>query len=153
MRIYMHFDWIAIFDIACHLKSESCGLFSGKENEKFYGLTLKQKDTLILVRRLRREHPDGISLKILAEQLKLAPATVSELVDNLVKQNYLTRERSLKDRRAICIKLSNNTSKMCELSEDSFSKTFKELLSGLEEKEKSTFLKCLSKIHNKIDHI
>ena len=149
----MHFDWIAIFDIACHLKSESCGLFSDKENEKFYGLTLKQKDVLILVRRLHDEHPDGISLKILAEQLKLAPATVSELVDNLVKQNYLTRERSLKDRRAICIKLSTNALKMCTLSENSFSKTFEELLSELDKNEKNTFLKCLNKIHNKIDHI
>ena len=149
----MNYDWVAIFDIGDHLKKESNGLFADKEIEKFEGLTLKQKDTLVLVRRLEEEYPEGMSLKTLSNKLNLAPATVSELVENLVQQGFLTRERSLRDRRSICIKLNSVTSRQCKLSEESFTKTFNELLSELEEEEKNVFLKSLSKIHKKINLI
>ncbi|UDQ98666.1 MarR family transcriptional regulator [Lentisphaerota bacterium WC36G] len=146
----MDYDWITIYDIASHLRSESDGLFSSSDKRKFEGLTLKQKDALVLVRRLESEYPDGISLKLLAKRLDLSPATVSELVDNLVKQKFLTRERSTVDRRSICIKLEKETSKKCKISEESFSKTFNKLLAELAENEKEIFLASLSKIQQKI---
>ena len=149
----MKYDWVAIFDIAEHLRNESSGLFSDKEIEKFEGLTLKQKDTLILVRKFEDKYPEGMSLKALTKKLNLAPATVSELVENLVKQGFLTRERSKNDRRSICISLNEKTKKMCKLSEESFDNTFNKLLSELEKKEKTIFLKSLSKIHQKINLI
>ena len=47
-------------------------------------VSIRQHQTMTLVCSLTEEKPNGITLKELAESMKLAPATVSELVESLV---------------------------------------------------------------------
>ena len=54
-------------------------------------VSIRQHQTMSLVCRLTEDKPNGVTLKELAEAMKLAPATVSELVESLVKKNFLQR--------------------------------------------------------------
>ena len=64
-------------------------------------VSIRQHQTMALVCRLTEEKPNGVTLKELAESMKLAPATVSELVESLVRKNFLQRIQKPDDRRAV----------------------------------------------------
>ncbi len=49
---------------------------------------------------------EGVSVKELAEMLKVTPGAVSQLVDSLVKKDLVTREEDPKDRRSVRIRLT-----------------------------------------------
>ena len=71
-------------------------------------VSIRQHQTMSLVCRLTEEKPNGVTLKELAEAMKLAPATVSELVESLVKKNFLQRVQNPEDRRAVQITLTDH---------------------------------------------
>ena len=62
---------------------------------------------LSLICMMTEDKPEGIALKELAAAMKLAPATVSELVDHLVNKDLLIRVQNPHDRRALRIPLSS----------------------------------------------
>ena len=64
-------------------------------------VSVRQHQTMSLVCRLTEDKPNGVTLKELAEAMKLAPATVSELVESLVRKNFLQRVQNPEDRRAV----------------------------------------------------
>ena len=71
-------------------------------------VSIRQHQTMALVCRLTEDKPNGVTLKELAEAMKLAPATVSELVESLVKKNFLQRIQNPEDRRAVQITLTEH---------------------------------------------
>ena len=60
-------------------------------------VSIRQHQTMTLVCRLTEDKPNGVTLKELAEAMKLAPATVSELVESLVKKNFLQKQCQSED--------------------------------------------------------
>lgn len=71
-------------------------------------LSLNQLLLLQCLYELNRDNPMGIPLKTLAAQLKVTPATASEMVDTLVRREIVERRHSESDRRAIAIRLQRN---------------------------------------------
>jgi DNA-binding MarR family transcriptional regulator len=66
----------------------------------------RQNDTLVAVRHLCLERPEGIPLNQLARHMGVAPPAASVTVDLLVGQGYLERHTAPEDRRARRIRLS-----------------------------------------------
>ena len=113
-------------------------------------VSIRQHQTMSLVCRLTEEKPNGITLKELAEAMKLAPATVSELVESLVKKNFLQRVQNPEDRRAVQITLTAHGQTLLDESIRCIDTLCEKLISGLSASERSTMLNSLNKITSKL---
>ena len=108
-------------------------------------ISVRENRILALICMLTENKPEGIALKELAAAMKLAPATVSELVDNLVNKDLLVRVQNPNDRRAIQITLSEYGQKLVDDSLKSIDDLCGKLLSGLSPAERSALLAGISK--------
>ncbi|MBR4255299.1 MAG: MarR family transcriptional regulator [Lentisphaeria bacterium] len=109
-------------------------------------ISVRENRILSLICMITEEKPEGIALKELAAAMKLAPATVSELVDDLVNKDLLVRVQNPNDRRAIQISLSKYGRKLVDDSLRSIDDLCEKLLSGLSPAEQSALIGGLSKI-------
>ena len=87
-------------------------------------LTETQSNTVIAVRQLCDESPEGVTLKKLAETMGVTPAAASVMLDLLVKKKMLRRSKSKSDRRAILIRLTPDTAGLFDISEQTLLETF-----------------------------
>jgi DNA-binding MarR family transcriptional regulator len=94
-------------------------------------LTETQSNTVIAVRQLCDETPEGIPLKKLAETMAVTPAAASVMVDLLVKKKMLKRTKSKSDRRAVLIRLTPDTAELFDVSEQTLLQTFTTLQNAL----------------------
>ena len=113
-------------------------------------VSIIQHQTMALVCRLTEEKPNGVTLKELAEAMKLAPATVSELVESLVKKNFLQRIQNPEDRRAVQITLTDHGQTLLDESIRCVDALCEKLIAGLPAAERATMLNGLSKITSKL---
>ena len=109
-------------------------------------ISIRENRILALICMMTEDKPDGIALKELAAAMKLAPATVSELVDNLVNKDLLVRVQNPNDRRAIQITLSKYGQKLVDDSLRSIDDLCEKLLSDLSPAEQKALLGGLSKV-------
>ncbi len=91
-------------------------------------VTRSQGNTVIAVRQLSEDYPEGVTLKKLAETIGVTPAAASVMVDLLVKKKMLKRTRSKSDRRSVLIRLAPDTSRLFEISEQSLRHSVMSLL-------------------------
>ena len=113
-------------------------------------VSIRQHQTMSLVCRLTEEKPNGVTLKELAEAMKLAPATVSELVESLVKKNFLQRVQNPEDRRAVQITLTDHGQTMLDQCIKCVDSLCEKLLADLSATERNAMLAALTKITNKL---
>ena len=109
-------------------------------------VSVRQHQTMSLVCRLTEEKPNGVTLKELAEAMKLAPATVSELVESLVRKNFLQRVQNPEDRRAVQITLTEYGQTLLDECTQRVDSLCADLLNGLTAAERDSLLKSLSKV-------
>ncbi|MBQ6622606.1 MAG: MarR family transcriptional regulator [Mogibacterium sp.] len=92
------------------------------------------------------QHDGGVRQKVLAEELRVNPSSISEFVDILEGGGYLSREVDPADKRATLISLTEKgRARACEL-EDEKQERFSRLFSGLSEEEKHELLRLLEKL-------
>ena len=113
-------------------------------------VSIRQHQTMTLVCRLTEDKPNGVTLKELAEAMKLAPATVSELVESLVKKNFLQRVQNPEDRRAVQITLTDHGQMLLDECLKCVDGLCEKLLAGLTPSERTAMLSGLTKITNKL---
>ena len=113
-------------------------------------VSIRQHQTMALVCRLTEDKPSGVTLKELAEAMKLAPATVSELVESLVKKNFLQRVQNPEDRRAVQITLTDHGQTLLDECLKTVDNLCEKLLAGLSPSERTAMLNGLTKITNKL---
>ena len=113
-------------------------------------VSVRQHQTMSLVCRLTEEKPNGVTLKELAEAMKLAPATVSELVESLVKKDFLQRIQNPEDRRAVQITLTPHGQTLLDESIRRVEGLCEKLLSELSPAERSSMLGALAKITSRL---
>ena len=113
-------------------------------------ISIRQHQTMSLVCRLTEEKPHGVTLKELAEAMKLAPATVSELVESLVKKDFLQRVQNPEDRRAVQITLTDHGQTLLDECIQCVDTLCEKLLAGLSSSERTAMLNALTKITNKL---
>ena len=113
-------------------------------------ISIRQHQTMSLVCRLTEDKPNGVTLKELAEAMKLAPATVSELVESLVKKNFLQRVQNPEDRRAVQITLTDHGQTLLDQCIKCVNSLCEKLLSELSVSERTAMLNALEKITSKL---
>ena len=113
-------------------------------------VSIRQHQTMALVCRLTEDKPSGVTLKELAEAMKLAPATVSELVESLVKKNFLQRVQNPEDRRAVQITLTDHGQMLLDECLKAVDSLCEKLLAGLPPSERTAMLNSLTKITSKL---
>ena len=113
-------------------------------------VSIRQHQTMALVCRLTEDKPNGVTLKELAEAMKLAPATVSELVESLVKKNFLQRVQNPEDRRAVQITLTDHGQMLLDECLKAVDSLCEKLLAGLPPSERTAMLNSLTKITSKL---
>ena len=113
-------------------------------------VSIRQHQTMSLVCRLTEEKPHGVTLKELAEAMKLAPATVAELVESLVKKDFLQRVQNPEDRRAVQITLTDHGQTLLDECIRCVDNLCEKLLAGLSASERTAMLNALTKITAKL---
>lgn len=78
------------------------------QQNKVLGLTMRQTGALVNVEILTRNNPRGIALKTLAQNMQMTVPATSLLVENMVNKGFLERTPNPDDRRAVCIRLSED---------------------------------------------
>jgi len=84
-------------------------------------VTRAQGRTVVAVKELCDVHPEGVSLKKLAETIGVTPAAASVMVDLLVEKGMIERTRSRDDRRAVLLRLSPQTAHLFKICDQSLS--------------------------------
>ena len=116
-------------------------------------ITVRENQTLTLVCNLTEEKPEGITLKQLAAAMKLAPATVSELIESLVNKGLLQRIQNPEDRRAVQITLTGKGQKLHDEFLKSVDDLCEKLLAKLFPSESSALLEGLKSISKQLDKV
>lgn len=76
------------------------------DQKKLYGLTLRQSSAVNQIMLLMDNHPQGLSLKKLADSMSMHPSAASIMVDKMVNKGLLERTENPNDRRTVCIRIS-----------------------------------------------
>ncbi len=101
-----HRLWRLIFEITDLLRDSVLEARPLGDYEVAMDLTTRQKQLIKRVSILTEERPEGISLKELADAMRLTSGAVSAMVESLVRKKCLERHISEEDRRSVRIRLS-----------------------------------------------
>ena len=103
--------------------------------------TLPQYRVLMLVK-----HRGSMSISELRNQLKIAQSSASEMVERLVQQNLLSREKDPNDKRITLFKLSKKAEKILEWRKDTMEDCYRKVLNPLSQKEQQELVSAFETI-------
>jgi DNA-binding MarR family transcriptional regulator len=109
------------------------------------GLTVPQLIVVKAIGELEAEEPE-VTAAMVAQQIHLSPATVTRIVDRLEKVGLVARERRSKDRRKICLSLTNAGIERFQTLPIPLQDEFLERLMDLDEDDRVTLLNALNRI-------
>jgi len=115
------------------------------------GLTIPQLMCLKAIGELDGEDPDGLTVARVADAVQLSAATVSRIVDRLVKAGLVQRERSERDRRRVCLALTDVGLERFQALPTPMQERFVDSLMALGEDERATLLSALRRIGAMMD--
>jgi DNA-binding MarR family transcriptional regulator len=114
------------------------------------GLTVPQLMCLKTIGELEAEEPE-ITVMMVGSRVGLSPATVSRIVDRLVRSGLVLRERRAKDRRKVCLSLTPAGFERFQALPTPLQERFVEQLMRLEERERTDLLSSLQRICELMD--
>jgi len=114
------------------------------------GLTVPQLMCLKAIRELEKVSEE-VTVVMVAKELQLSAATVSRLIDRLVRAELVVRERRAKDRRKACLSLTETGLDRVESLPVPLQERFVQRLSGLPPQERSALLQSLRRIAQLMD--
>lgn len=137
-------SWKLLFDVSFNLKR-----LSDRPNEKEIGLkaTILQSRVMSII---FDTTPEGVTLKDLAQKLRLPQNTTSKTADSLVKIGLLKRTHDRKDRRAISLHLTENGKALHQHVVKILSALMNYFLADIPLNEQIVFLKVLEHVRNQI---
>ncbi|RDH45892.1 MarR family winged helix-turn-helix transcriptional regulator [Zooshikella ganghwensis] len=113
---------------------------------KTIGLTLPQ---IILLQTIQAK--GKVTIKQIAHEISLSPATVTTIIDRLEKKNLLIRKRFSQDRRKVHCHLTSDGLSILENTPTLLQKKFTQQFYMLEEWEKSLIISALQRIANMME--
>lgn len=114
--------------------------------------TVNQLHTLTAVYRLTRDNRQGIRLKVLANHLHVTAAAASEMVDTLVGKQFLVREESAADRRAISVRLAPELERKYMECEQCFARPVRSFIMQLSPEKQAQALELFSALCDFVIH-
>jgi|GEM_PF-676774 len=109
--------------------------------------TLAQYRVLMLVK-----HRGAMSINELHNQLNIAQSTASEMVERLVQQNLLLREKDPNDKRITLFTLSQKAEKILERRKDMMEDCYRKVLEPLSSDEQIKLVEAFETILKIIDN-
>ena len=126
----------------CPGKPGPGGPFPGKNHAA--GILARERILLILA-----GHEGGVRQKVLAEEMKVNPSSMSEFIDRLESTGYITRTVDLSDKRATLITLTEKGEARAAELEDEKNEHLSKMFSNLTEDEKKELIRLLNKLFGK----
>ena len=142
--------WYLLSDCVDELRDVVILSHSERQVSEFMALTARQVRLLRAVCRLTRDNAEGISLKTLAEELKLSSSAVSLMVDTLVKKDELERLHSSRDRRMVLIRLSPRGRVAIIGVREKLRRAMKDYLADMSEPEQARTVEMLERLLERI---
>lgn len=119
-----------------------CLQHGNTSSSELESLTLAQLHVLLFL-----EHKEKVSMKQIAEEMTITPASATALVGKMVEKKYLERLEDPHDRRTVYIKLSEDTKHRIENMKNEKMHYYERIFSSLQEDERKEFLRVMKKIH------
>lgn len=95
----------------------------------------------------------SVRVRDISEELGITPGGISQQVENLVKMGLLERKTDVKDRRAVCITLSEKGKEINQWLDGFLSGLFQKLLSEVPEEKRKIFVEVLDVMYQGMCHI
>lgn len=95
----------------------------------------------------------SVRVRDISEELGITPGGISQQVENLVKMGLLERKTDVKDRRAVCITLSEKGKEINQWLDGFLSGLFQKLLSEVSEEKRKIFVEVLDVMYQGMCHI
>ncbi len=115
------------------------------------GLTVPQLVCIKALAELEEQEPGDITVATLSHRVELAPATVSRIVDRLVRAGLLTRARREDDRRKVCLALTPAGTERVQTLPKPLQEQFIQRLMELPSEERVALLSALRRITELMD--
>ena len=113
------------------------------------GLSVRQLDSLRALNYLLGDNrTEGIPLKRLAQQMWMSEPAASLLVDKMVKKGFFIRTENPKDRRSVCIRLSEEGEANYKMLADGLRVRWQNLFSRLPEEDVENFQRIIHRLHD-----
>ena len=90
------------------IRRDSVKAIDETSRKKIYGLTERQETAVSQLKQMLESTPGGVTLKAYAERMQMTVPATSQLVDSMVSKGVMERRINPKDRRAICLRLTEN---------------------------------------------
>lgn len=136
--------------ILCQFKRDNLNELDEKHFQKIMGLSVRQMEALGALNRLMTDRHEGIPLKTLAHHLRMSVPSTSLLVDSMVKKGLFDRKENPRDRRSLCIRLSEEGESRFHLLHNGMKKRLESLFSILPEEERKSFCRTLNTLYNHV---
>ena len=107
--------------------------------QKIMGLSVRQMNALGALNRLMTNRQEGIPLKTLAHYLRMSIPSTSLLVDSMVKKGLFDRKENPRDRRSMCIRLSEEGESRFQMLFNGMKEKLDTLFSILSQEDKENF--------------
>ena len=95
----------------------------------------------------------SVRIRDISEELGITPGGVSQQVETLVRLGLLDRKTDAKDRRAVCITLSEDGKALNRRLDDWLTTLFQRLLDGVPEEKCRIFVEVLDAMSESMDEI
>ena len=142
--------FLKLFELVDYLQQKGLTTSAKKNVTMLESLTVRQQKSVFAVITMTLRKPEGVNLKDLALRLNMTVPATSVLVETMVKKNLFVRVTSPFDRRAVCIKISEEGEKIFEVITQQTKATTHDLISVLSEDEKQSFSDIIEKLYGAI---
>ena len=95
----------------------------------------------------------SVRVRDIAEELGITPGGISQQVDTLVKMGLLERKTDEKDRRAVCITLSEKGNEINQWVDQFLSNLFQKLLADVPEEKRYVFAEVLDSMYQTLEKL
>ena len=118
--------------------------------QKIMGLAVRQMNALGALNRLMTNRQEGIPLKTLAHYLRMSIPSTSLLVDSMVKKGLFDRKENPRDRRSLCIRLSEEGESRFQMLFNGMKEKLDTLFSILSQEDKENFCRIVDTLYNHV---
>lgn len=137
-------------DILYQFKRDNLNELDQKHFQKIMGLSVRQMEAMGALNRLMTNRHEGVPLKTLAHNLRMSIPSTSLLVDGMVKKGLFDRKENPRDRRSLCIRLSEEGESKFHLLHNGMRKRLDDLFSILPEADRENFCRILDTLYHHV---
>lgn len=142
--------FIMLFEIVDKLSQKGLATSAKKNVALLESLSVRQQKTLFAVISMTKFNPTGVNLKDLAARMNITVPAASVLVESMVQRGFLEREINPRDRRAVCIKISDSGQQIFDVIRQEMSIQVNKLAALLSPEERAVFEDIISRFYKEL---